>query len=113
IAAEAMWSAMYLTPERLNGALAIYGIFALFFLGVPIIGRRFGRDLTPRNAVAVLLLASIAMLFFLAAGPVAPAALWGLALLLAGGNIRAVFASRASSHPIPSPPGLLPSSILI
>ena len=53
IAAEAMWSANYLTPERLHGALAIYGIFAVFFVGVPILARRFGRDLSPRNAVAV------------------------------------------------------------
>src|SRR5205807_6675584 len=94
IAAEAVWSAKYLTPERLHGALAIYGIFAVFFLGVPIIARRFGRDLTPRNAVAILLLASMAMLFFLAAGPVAQAALWGLALLLAVVNVGAMFESR-------------------
>jgi uncharacterized membrane protein len=113
IAAEAMWSAIYLTPERLHGALVIYGIFAVFFLGVPIIGRRFGRDLTPRNAVAILLLASIAMLFFLAAGPVAAAALWGLALLLAVVNIGAMFESRSSSHPVLSAIGIILSWIVI
>jgi uncharacterized membrane protein len=100
IAAEAVWSAAYLTPERLHGALAIYGVFGVFFLGVPIVARRFGRDLTPRAAVSVLLLASIGMLFFLAAGSVAPAALWGMALLLAVVNMGAMFESRSSAHPI-------------
>jgi uncharacterized membrane protein len=113
IAAEAVWSAKYLTPERLHGALAIYGIFAVFFLGVPIIARRFGRDLSPRNAVAVLLIASIAMLFFLAAGPVAPSALWGLALLLAVVNIGAMFESHSSAHPILSGAGIILSWIVI
>ncbi len=113
IAAEAAWSARYLTPERLHGALAIYGIFALFFLGVPLIARRYGRSFTPRNAVAVLLLASIAMLFFLAAGAVAQAALWGLALLLAVVNIGAMFESRSSAHPLLAGTGIVLSWIVI
>ena len=83
IAAEAVWSAKYLTPERLLAGLAIYGVFGVFFIGVPIIARRRGAALTPQGAGSALALVSIALLFFLAAGAVAQAALWGIALLLA------------------------------
>lgn len=113
IAAEAVWSTKYLTPERLHGALAIYGIFAVFFLGVPLIARRFDRTFTPRGAIAVLLLASIAMLFFLAAGPVAKSALWGLALLLAVVNIGAMFEARTSTRPLLAMAGIALSWIVI
>jgi uncharacterized membrane protein len=113
IAAEAVWSTNYLTPERLHGALAIYGIFAVFFLGVPLIARRFDRTFTPRGAIAILLLASIAMLFFLAAGPVASSALWGLALLLAVVNMGAMFEARTSTRPLLAAAGILLSWIVI
>ncbi|MEK6375714.1 MAG: DUF2339 domain-containing protein [Acidobacteriota bacterium] len=113
IAAEAVWSAKYLTPERLHGALAIYGIFAVFFLGVPLIARRFDRTFTPRGAIAILLLASIAMLFFLAAGPVAKSALWGLALLLAVVNMGAMFEARTSTRPLLAMAGIALSWIVI
>jgi hypothetical protein len=83
VAAEAVWSARYLTPARLLPALAIYGVFGLFFIGVPVIARRRHRPLEPQGAGAVLALVSIALLFFLAGGAVAQAALWGIALLLA------------------------------
>jgi hypothetical protein len=83
VAAEAIWSAKYLTPERLLPALAIYGVFGVFFIGVPVIARRRGAALRPEGAGSVLALLSIALLFFLAAGAVAQAALWGIALLLA------------------------------
>jgi len=58
----------------------IYGGFALFFLGVPAIARRMKVWMKPEGAGSVLLLASLAMLLFLAAGPVASMALWGIAL---------------------------------
>jgi uncharacterized membrane protein len=83
VAAEAIWSAKYLSPERLVPALAIYGVFGLFFIGAPVVARRRGTPLTPQRAGSVLALVSIALLFFLAGGAVAQSALWGIALLLA------------------------------
>jgi len=83
VAAEAVWSAKYLSPERLLSALAIYAVFGLFFIGVPVVARRRGTPLAPEQAGSALALVSIALLFFLAGGAVAQAALWGIALLLA------------------------------
>lgn len=83
IAAEAVWSAKYLAPSRLLAALAIYGVFGLFFIGVPVVARRRNTPLTPQGAGSALALVSISLLFFLAAGAVAQAALWGIAVLLA------------------------------
>ncbi len=82
IVAEAVWSSKYLTPEHLLPGLALYGIFGLFYLGVPLLARRWNKTLRPEAAGMVVLLVSLALLFFLAAGPVASAAVWGLALLL-------------------------------
>ncbi len=82
IAAEAVWSARWLSPERLLAGISIYAVFSLFYLGVPLLGRRLGRRLRPEGQGAFLLLLALGLLFFLAAGPLAQAALWGLALLL-------------------------------
>jgi len=97
VAAEAVWSAKYLTPDRLIPALAIYGVFALFFIGVPVLARRRGAPLAPEGAGAVLSLVSIALLFFLAGGAVAQGALWGIAVLLAI-LTTAVFAEASASR---------------
>jgi hypothetical protein len=82
LAGEAVWSSRYLAPERLLAALAIYAVFGLFYLGVPLIARRAGKALRPEGIGSVVLLAAVGLLFFLSAGPVAGASLWGLALLL-------------------------------
>jgi hypothetical protein len=82
VAAEAVWSAKHLTHQRLLSGIALYAVFGLFYLGVPLLARRLGRRLAPRAGGAALLLLSLGLLFFLAAGPLAQAALWGLALLL-------------------------------
>lgn len=113
VATEAVWSAKYLTPDRLLSALAIYGIFALFFLGVPIIARVAGRPFATGQARTVLLLASIALLFFLAVGPVAAAALWGLGLLLAILNAGALLEARTARSSILAAVGILLSWIVI
>jgi hypothetical protein len=83
VAAEAAWSAYHLAPGRLLPALAAYAIFAGFFLAVPLLAERLGRPLRPAGSGALLLLASLGLLFFLAAGPVAELALGGIALLVA------------------------------
>ena len=39
--AEALWSSKFLSPQNLMPALAIYGGFGLFYLGVPVFRRGF------------------------------------------------------------------------
>jgi predicted membrane protein DUF2339 len=97
LAAEATWSARHLTTESLNIAVGLYGAFGLFAIGVPILARRLGRPLEPAYGAGTVLLGGLAMLLFLAAGSVAPAAIWGLALLLAILN-AALFVESASGR---------------
>jgi hypothetical protein len=99
LAAEAVWSGIHLVPERLLAALVVYGGFGLFYLGVPVLARRWGRPLRPEGMPATLLLASIALLFFLSIGVVAAAALWGLALLLAVLNLAMFVEGGLSRRP--------------
>jgi hypothetical protein len=98
LATEAVWSGLHLEPERLLSALVIYGGFGLFYLGVPLAARRWRRTLRPEGLPGVLLLASIALLFFLSFGAVASAGLWGLAALLAVLNL-ALFTEGGSRRP--------------
>jgi hypothetical protein len=107
IAAEAVWSAKYLSPERLLAALAIYGVFGLFFIGVPAIARRRGTPLAPERAGSALALVSIALLFFLAGGAVAQAALWGIALLLAILTLGLFTEATATRNPVVAVVGTL------
>ena len=88
VAAQATWSATHLSPERLGTAVAIYTVFGLVSLAVPMIARRVGKPLQPAWGSGAVLLASLALLLFLSAGSIAPQALWALALLLAILNAR-------------------------
>src|SRR5262249_54899887 len=99
LAAEAVWSAKHLTPERLLPALTMYAGFGLFYLGVPLLAERLGKKLEPRGSGAVVLFVSLAFLFFLAAGPVAHSALWGMALLLAILNLGLLLEASAGRLP--------------
>ena len=83
LAAEGAWSATFLQTEYLGRAIALYAAFGAFYLGVPIVARRLGRRLEPAWAAGVVQIAGIALLLFMADGPHTPAAVWGLALLLA------------------------------
>lgn len=107
LVAEAVWSAKHLTPERLLPGLALYGVFSLFYLGVPLAARRFGRSLKPGGLSVVLLFAALALLLFLAAGPVAASALWGLALLLAVLNVGLFAEGAAGRFPVATLLGVL------
>jgi hypothetical protein len=62
--------------DNLGTAVAIYTVFGLVALGVPIVARRKFRALTPAWGSGVVTLVSLGLLFFLSAGPVAPSALW-------------------------------------
>jgi uncharacterized membrane protein len=94
LAAEAVWSGKYLSRDRLLAALTLYVVFALFFLAVPLVAQRVGRVLVPRYGTSVVMLAGIAMLFFLTGGSVANVALPGIALLLAILNAGAAWEAK-------------------
>ncbi len=95
IAAEAAWSAKYLTSDRLLQALVVYAAFGLVFLAVPVLARRRRAPLEPAWLGTSLLLLSIVLLFFLSGGSVAPSSLWGLALLLGMLNVAVMIEGRA------------------
>ncbi|MGZ8708987.1 MAG: DUF2339 domain-containing protein [Thermoanaerobaculia bacterium] len=99
IVAEAFWSVRHLGAERLYEGLAIYGVFGLLFIGVPILARRFNRALLPENGVSATVLVSVAMLLFLTTDRIATGALWGLALLLAVLLIGAMTQARFTGKP--------------
>jgi len=80
--AEAAWSLRHLTPERVYSGLAIYAVFGLFYVGVPLAAQRWRKSLRPESAGAGLLLVSLALLLFLAAGSLASVSIWGIALML-------------------------------
>jgi len=113
IAAEAVWSAQSLSPERLLAGISIYAVFGLFYLGVPILARRLGRRLPPAGSGAFLLLLSLGLLFFLAAGTLAQAALWGLALLLVILNAGLFLEAGTLRRPLLALVGTLLSWVLI
>ena len=100
LAAEAVWSLRYLTPERLGPGLVLFAAFAALYIGVPAIARRVDRPLTPAGAGGAVLLASTILLLFLAAGPSTPTGLWGLAFLLAVLNAAMFVESAASALPM-------------
>jgi len=100
VVAEAVWSVRYLNEETLLAGLAVYGAFALLYLGVPMLARRLGRTLEPVGGAAALLLVSLALLFFLALGASAQAALWGLALLLVVLNAGLLLEGAAGRVPL-------------
>ena len=83
VAVQASWSSTHLTLERLRVAVAAYAVFGAAAIGVPVFARRVGRELEPAEGAGVVLLASLGLLLFLSWGPIAPEALWALALLLA------------------------------
>ncbi len=113
IAAEAVWSARALTPERLLAGIGIYALFGLFYLGVPLLARRFRRRLAPEGSGAFLLLLSLGLLFFLAAGPLAQAALWGMALLLVILNAGLFLEAGTHRRPLVALAGTVLSWVLI
>lgn len=83
IATQASWSSAHLSVDRLGTAVAIYAIFGIVSIVVPLVARRSGRPLAPESGGGMVLMASLGLLLFLSFGPIAPAAVWALALLLA------------------------------
>jgi hypothetical protein len=113
VATQAVWSAEHLTIERLDTAVAVYALFGAFTLGVPVVARRVARPLQPLWGSGAVLLISLALLFFLSTGPVAPASLWALALLLAIMNAGLFVESAAGRLPVISQIGSAISWIIL
>jgi len=107
IVTEGVWSADNVTPARLTTALVVYAAFAVLLLAVPVIARRLGRNIASQRVMMLLILGSIAVLFFLTVGDVAPHALWVLAILLAVINPGAIVESK------PQQPSLLAASAIV
>ncbi|HVT03734.1 MAG TPA: DUF2339 domain-containing protein [Thermoanaerobaculia bacterium] len=113
VATEALWSSKYLDDAHLLSALGIYAVFALFFIGVPTLARQRGRELQPRSGSSAFLMASLLLLLFIASGPVAAAALWGLGILLVLLNAAIFLESSATRQPFLTVFGALVSWIVI
>ncbi|MDP9362334.1 MAG: DUF2339 domain-containing protein, partial [Acidobacteriota bacterium] len=113
IVTEGVWSADNVRAASLTTALAIYAAFALLFLGVPAVARRFGRNIVSQRTMILLVLSSIAILFFLTTGSVAPHALWVLAILLAIINAGAIIEARGPQRSIAAASAIVLSWILI
>ena len=113
IAAQAVWSAVHLSLERLGTAVGVYVAFGLVSLAVPVVARRMSRALQPASGGGVVLLFGLTLLFFLSLGPVAPAALWALALLLAIMNAALFIESAAGRLPTVAQVGSILSWVLM
>jgi hypothetical protein len=113
IATQGVWSAAHLTLERLGTAVAIYSIFGVVSLAVPMVARRESRPLTPEWGSGAVLLVSLGLLLFLSAGPIAPAAIWALALLLAIMNAGLFIESAAGRMPLVSQIGSVFSWVIL
>jgi uncharacterized membrane protein len=113
LAAEASWSATHLIAERLLTAVILYALFGLFYLGVPIVARRIRQPLQPAWGAGAVVLASLLMLLYLAAGPKNEAALWGMAFLLALLNAGLFVESAAGRLPALSIAGSLLSWLVL
>jgi uncharacterized membrane protein len=113
LVAEASWSATNLITERLLTAVILYTIFGLFYLGVPVIARRIRQPLEPPWGAGAVVLASLVMLLYLAAGPRSEAALWGMAFLLALLNAGLFVESAAGRLPALSVAGSLLSWLVL
>jgi uncharacterized membrane protein len=113
VATQAVWSATHLTLDRLDTAVAMYVAFGVVSLGVPMLARRMSRPLQPAWGSGVVLLASLALLVFLSTGPVAAAALWALALLLAILNAGLFIESAAGRLPLVSQLGSIASWVIL
>jgi uncharacterized membrane protein len=113
LASEAIWSVRYLKPENLLPALLVYGGFGLFYLGVPVIAERRGKPLRPEGSGAIVLFASLGLLFFLATGPIAEASLAVMAVLMGILNLGLLYEASRGRHPILAVAGMALSWVVM
>jgi hypothetical protein len=113
VAAQAVWSVQHLTAPRLRTAVILYAAFGVLTVAVPMIARRVGRTLEPQWAGGAMVLASLGLLLFLAAGDIAPVALWALALLLAILNAGLFVESASARLPFVAQAGTVLSWVIL
>ena len=88
-------------------------MFGVTLTAIPVRARRLGRPLRPEAGSGLVLIASLALLLFLSAGSIAPAALWALALLLAILNAGLFVESASSRLPAVSQAGSVLSWLVL
>jgi Predicted membrane protein (DUF2339) len=113
IATQASWSAMHLTTETLRTGVVIYAVFGVVAIGTPLFARRHYQALQPEWGSGAVLLVSLGLLLFLSLGPVTPAGLWAMALLLAIMNAGLFVESASGGLPLVSQAGSLFSWIIL
>ncbi len=113
VATQAAWSTTHLALDRLGTAVAIYALFGVVSIAIPLVARRMGRALQPEGGGGLVLIASLGLLLFLSSGPIAPATLWALALLLAILNAGLFVESASGGLPLVSVAGSLASWIIL
>jgi uncharacterized membrane protein len=113
IATQASWSAMHLTTETLRTGVVIYAVFGVVAIGTPLFARRHYQALQPEWGSGAVLLVSLGLLLFLSLGPVTPAGLWAMALLLAIMNAGLFVESASGGLPLVSQAGSLLSWIIL
>jgi hypothetical protein len=113
VAAQAAWSATHLRLELLGTAVIMYAVFGIASAAIPVLARRRGRPLRPESGSGFVLLGSLALLLFLSAGSIAPAALWALALLLAIMNAGLFIESASGGLPRVSVIGSVASWLIL
>ncbi len=112
-ATQAVWSASHLREDRLGTAIAVYVLFGLLMLALPLLARRQGRALAPAWGSGATLIVSLLLLLFLSFGPITPTALWAFALLLAILNAGLFVESSAGRLPLVSQIGSVLSWIVL
>jgi hypothetical protein len=113
IATQAAWAAANLSVESLGTGVMFFAVFGMVSIAVPVIARRVGHPLEPDWGGGVVLIGSLLLLLFLSTGPIAPAALWALALLLAIINAGLFVESGAGGLPAISIVGSLLSWVVL
>lgn len=94
--AQASWSLLYLTVERLIPALVIYLAFALLFVLVPVVSRKLGRPFVASGMTTVVAPMHLTLLLFLATRSVAAHSLWIIGLMMIVLNVGAFIEARSS-----------------
>ncbi len=113
VAAQASWSVTHLTGDTLGIGVLVYGAFGAVAIATPLVARRYGRPLQPGWGGGAVLLVSLGLLVFLSLGPVRPAALWAMALLLAIMNGGLFVESAAGGLPLISQAGSILSWLIL
>ena len=113
VAFQASWSAVHLDPSRLGTAVRMYALFGVVSLAVPMLARRVKRPLEPNGGAGLVLIASLGLLLFLSSGPIAPVALWALALLLSILNAGLFIEAASGDLPLLSIAGSVISWIVL